>query len=137
MKEKNCKQRIGSAWRGRKGDLLDLYKRMSSDDFNKTESAAEELANYGLSLDFIVPENGRPFWAWVFGTGGPHDEIRIYGTVLGEYKVLIDRLDYVFKDWFDHAAIRVRSEKVKELICNEFVETGTLSYLAKKEGENV
>ena len=72
-------------------------------DLNHYEDYYDYINQLGLCFDFVAANtfDDQPcgYWRWQLSTGGPGDEFRIYTDVDKN----IDRVEYVFLDWFDGA----------------------------------
>ena len=68
------------------------------------EQLREEVCNYGLSFDYVAPDTfgDQPegYWRYQFSTGGPADELRLYGDHQAGRP---HKMEYWFLDWFDGA----------------------------------
>ena len=85
---------------------IEKQSARAAHDWHKDLEHYEDYYDYinqlGLSFDYVDPSaDGRPcgYWRWQLSTGGPGDEFRVFTDV---YKN-IDRVEYVFLDWFDGA----------------------------------
>ena len=99
-KQKTCKERVESHWKGRKKDLQALL--------DAEDNYTEELGyfnEYGLCLDFVEAgtfrEQREDYVRYQFSWGGPSDELRFYKN--GD-------IEYWFLDWFDGACINVTDD---------------------------
>lgn len=76
-------------------------------DLNHYEDYYDYINQLGLCFDFVAANtfDDQPcgYWRWQLSTGGPADEFRIYTDVDKN----IDRVEYVYLDWFDGAIHKV------------------------------
>lgn len=76
-------------------------------DLEHYEDYYDYVNQLGLSFDFRAADasEGRScgYWRWQLSTGGPGDEFRVYTDVDKN----IDRVEYVYLDWFDGAIHKV------------------------------
>lgn len=117
MSEPKCKERIGEHYKSRMKTIRTLWELYTKGEDNWTETDKETVYNqgtfeeFGLCFDYVAPNtfNNQPrgFFRWQLSTGGPGDEFRFYATEgFG-----LDRINYVFLDWFDGAVRRVKAGK--------------------------
>jgi len=99
---KTCEEQVQSNFESRIKDIRELWM-----------GHPDELAEYGLSMDYVKPgtfKNQKAgYWRWQLSYGGPADEFRVYGN--GE-------VEYWFLDWYDGAKIDVKG-KDKLLVIEE------------------
>jgi hypothetical protein len=126
--EKNCKQRINAELKSRIEDLTALWK-----DYQAGIEDNPEIGNiyeYGLSFDYVAPNtfNGqrRGYFRYQISWGGPSDEFRFYAEGK-DYNWTIDRIEYVFLDWFDGSKRTISGDNLKlmEEIFQWFAESGS------------
>jgi hypothetical protein len=138
--ETNCKGRINAELKGRIEDLTKLWK-----DYQEGIEDNPELGNiyeYGLSFDYVAPgtlHNRRGYFRYQLSWGGPSDEFRIYAEGK-DYKWVIDRIEYVFMDWFDGSKRTLSGEKyqlIADIFNNLFVETESAQAVFNKAIEEL
>jgi len=136
-KELTCKQRINSHLKGRIEDLTDLWK-----DYQNGIEDNPEIGNiyeYGLSFDYVEAENRkRGYFRYQLSWGGPSDEFRFYAEGK-DYKWNVDRIEYVFMDWFDGSKRTLSGDKFKlleKIFLNLFVEVGSCQAVFDKAIED-
>jgi hypothetical protein len=87
-RELKCEDRIDNELKDREEYLAGLYA-MSDEDSDEAREQINEMA-YGISTMKVT----RVIWSG----GGPADHIEIFHDEAG-----IDRIEYVYQDWFDGA----------------------------------
>lgn len=99
----SCRARWAEKKNNYTRELRALEKAMHQGG-DEGEAAWEELANFGLSFDYVAPhtfhKQPRGYWRWQLCWGGPSAEFRFFGTPL-RYEVVLDRIEFSFQDWFD------------------------------------
>ena len=78
-------------------ELFEVYDEF--DDSPEWEEAEEGINNFGLEWvheDDIDPETGYFVSRYVFGTGGPHTEARVYSDFDGDLRFV----EFVYYTWF-------------------------------------
>lgn len=110
-RDRSCEERIGGELENRVADISAL---LAIADEKATPEQLEEFASdRGLEPDEVDDEviyeamselplavGKRELWTVLLSTGGPHDEFEVtYDRESDE----VERIDYVFKDWFDGA----------------------------------
>lgn len=114
MADISCKKRWASEKNDRIKDIRKLWRLYCNGD-EVSDPDLGSFSGYGLSFDYVAPgtfENQRRgYWRWQISWGGPSDEFRFYGDLSGA----IDRIEYVFLDWFDGCARKLRG-KDEELL---------------------
>lgn len=129
---KTCKSRWAEHKNNRFADLRALLKY---DNEGQEHPELGSLNEYGLSLDYVAPGtfNGqkRGYWRYQLSWGGPSDEIRLYGEMVNDYRIAVDRITYVFQDWFDgyERKLAGRDLQTAETLVESWAECGTLSHL--------
>lgn len=125
----SCKSRINGELASRIEDLRQLWTA-----YQNGEEDIKDLGNifeYGLCFDYVAPHTfknqARGYFRYQLSYGGPSDEFRFYAE--GEsYKWNVDRVEYVFLDWFDGSK-RVLSGNnrnlLEEIFQSLFVERGS------------
>ena len=81
------------------------------------------IDDYGLSFEYVEPEDGAPFFRWLLSWGGPSDEFRFYVSPNSNKPY---RIEYRFMDWFDGASRNLtgrRFELLAEIWENYFAES--------------
>jgi hypothetical protein len=116
MKTETCADLIDEACEDRCEKITKLFLAYCDPDTADEEFYAEygdpehAWPDYGLDFEYVIPDdvNGRPYWCLLLlSTGGPHEEIRFYGDLLGEYDARFNCAVFVYKDWFDHAETEI------------------------------
>ena len=76
-------------------------------DLNHYEDYYDYINQLGLCFDFVEANtfDNQPcgYWRWQLSWGGPGDEFRVFTDVDKN----IDRVEYVYLDWFDGAIHKV------------------------------
>ena len=76
-------------------------------DLNHYEDYYDYINQLGLCFDFVEANtfDNQPcgYWRWQLSWGGPGDEFRVFTDVNKN----IDRVEYVYLDWFDGAIHKV------------------------------
>ena len=137
MTTKTCKERINGELKDRISDLRQLWEAYCNPD---TATSTEDgniiggdmdgahVYEYGLCFDYVAPEGRkRGYFRYQLSGGGPSDEFRIYAEGSG-YEWHVDRIEYVFTDWFDGAKRTLSGanyDLIEEIFLALFVETGT------------
>jgi len=130
MSKQICKQRINGELAGRVSDLRQLWTLYRNDPEATTEDGAN-FNEYGLSFDYVAPGtfNGqrRGYFRYQISWGGPSDEFRFYAEGRG-YRWTLDRVEYVFLDWFDGAKRTLSGDNLALLaeIFEDFADVGAL-----------
>jgi hypothetical protein len=71
-------------------------------DYPDEDGGVIDLGNlneYGLCFDYVEPDEGPAYFAWVLSTGGPASEFRFHCGP----SFRLHCIEYVFSDWFDSA----------------------------------
>ena len=96
-KDKSCKVRVDSAFKGRMGDIRTLY---SAEEQETKELGS--LSEYGLCIDLVkagtFDKQRADFVQYQISTGGPGEEFRVYKN--GD-------VEFWFLDWYDGACVDV------------------------------
>ena len=123
QQELKCEDRINESWENIRSHLLELrekiegnYKPELTDE--QQEEAQEEFSYYGLCFDYVeLDENGKTYdnnntgyWRYQISTGGPSEEIQYFDN---------GKIEFVFKDWFDHAEKDITGDDIAEWILVE------------------
>lgn len=135
-----CKERINGELAGRIDDLRQLWAAYAHPN---TPTATEDgniiggdmdgghIYEFGLYFDYVAPgtfrKQQRGYFRWQLSTGGPGDEFRIYAEGSG-YRWHVDRIEYVFMDWWDSAKRTLsgaRFDLLEEIFQALFVEDGS------------
>ena len=130
MAENNstCRASWGTHKNGRISDMRRMWRaQMAGEDsalYRRVSGEVGTIDAYGLSFEFIIPDDGPAYWRWVLGAGGPGDEFRFYanGPARRPY-----RISYVFIDWYDMYSCDLVGrdlELMREIWDCEFSETG-------------
>jgi len=120
-KRKTCQDLVIEKYKRRLVDLEAAFHYFSieKDSARAAHDRHEDLKHYedyydyanqlGLSFDFVDADayEGQScgYWRWQLSTGGPGDEFRIFTDV----KKNIDRIEYVYLDWFDGATHKIEN----------------------------
>lgn len=137
-----CKQR----WRSHKDSRISDLKKLiaayhegeDSALYKKVYEELGDLSDYGLCLDFVpvgtFSDQTRSYFRYQLSYGGPSDEFRFYGELLGEYKAHLEYIEYVFLDWGDGHARKLRKgdHDVLAPLFYDWAECGTLHHLMKE-----
>lgn len=85
-------QELAAEYRCERTGELDLDAMLCDDDVQEAlqEAVQESFSYYGLDLSW---SQDLGCWVYLLSTGGPHEEIRIYGNGAGR------RIVFTFKDW--------------------------------------
>lgn len=127
-REKSCKARWAEHKNSRFSDLRKLVRAYGTDAEDVPDLGS--LHEYGLSFDYVAPNTfrGQPrgYWRYQLSWGGPSDEIRFYGD--RGYRHGPERVEYVFQDWFDGYArkLRGRDEETARWLWDWFEECGSV-----------
>ena len=114
---KKCRARWAGEKRDRMSDLRKLWRAHQQDSEAEVADIGK-LYEYGLGFDYVAPGtfNGqrRGYWRWQLSWGGPSDEFRFYadGPECDPH-----RIEYVFLDWFDGHARKLRGHD-ESLLCD-------------------
>ena len=120
QKRQTCQDLVVKKYRSRLVDLqaasdyfsIEKESARAAHDWHEDLKHFEDYYDYvnqlGLSFDFVAADasEGRScgYWRWQLSTGGPGDEFRIFTDIQKK----IDRIEYVYLDWFDVASHEVR-----------------------------
>tara|TARA_R100001480_G_scaffold140830_1_gene138125 strand:- start:174 stop:674 length:501 start_codon:yes stop_codon:yes gene_type:complete len=120
-KRKTCQDLVIEKYKRRLVDLEAAFHYFSieKDSARAAHDRHEDLKHYedyydyanqlGLSFDFVDADASEGqscgYWRWQLSTGGPGDEFRIFTDV----KKNIDRIEYVYLDWFDGATHKIEN----------------------------
>jgi hypothetical protein len=124
MSDKSCSERIQGAWAGTRETLYAMlcgdheeWETYAEENGHGTQEQSEAFSEYGLSFEYIEPENGENgYFCYLMSWGGPSDELRFYVDVGGTaYKI-----EYWFKDWFDGASIDVTGDQAAKACADWF-----------------
>ena len=130
MNENTCKARIGKELKSEMETIKALWELYKQDP----EASHEDYGNFnehGLSFDYVAPGTfrgqRRGYFRYQISWGGPSDEFRFYAEGRG-YHWTLDRVEYVFLDWYDGAKRTLSGENLDIMteIFHDFMETGTL-----------
>lgn len=70
-----------------------------ADESDVHSTIAEQRYDYGLSFDFVQPEDANGYWRYQFSWGGPSTELRLYGMANGQ----LHSAEYWLLDWWGGA----------------------------------
>jgi len=101
QERKTCAELIESELADREAELVRLFNIADNcEDMAEQDDAWQSIQNmdYGLDVRKVI----RVVWSG----GGPSDEIEITCDNLGN----ILEVEYVYKDWFDGARVRVEED---------------------------
>tara|TARA_Y100001938_G_C7775895_1_gene275534 strand:+ start:132 stop:545 length:414 start_codon:yes stop_codon:yes gene_type:complete len=114
-KSEKCEDRIEDAILSR-GE--DFERFMNAED----DETIEEFYQYGLDISMVsmgtFKNMKEPYLRYQLSWGGPSEEINFYQN---------GRVEFVFKDWFDYAAIEVSHLDWIEWLRDWFVDTELLT----------
>ena len=114
-KSETCEDRIEDVIISR-GE--DFERFMNAED----DETIEEFFQYGLEVSMVsmgtFKNMEEPYLRYLLSWGGPSEEINFYQN---------GRIEFVFKDWFDYAAIEVSHLEWAEWLRNWFVDTELLT----------
>lgn len=131
---KTCADRVQPNFEERMRVLRDLWAMEDLD--SEHEEHETNIYEFGLSFDYQPAADGRRgYWAYQLSTGGPGDEFRIYGELIDEYHVSVERIEYWFLDWFDSASIELIGddfEWFEDFFNGFFVESGTAFHVRQQ-----
>ena len=96
----SCEERIADALERRVEDLREILEALESDDRERQEEAHTRAHEYGLGIDV------KRVVRWQLSWGGPSDEIEFHI----DQDNRVERIEYVFKDWWDGARTEVTGE---------------------------
>jgi hypothetical protein len=118
-------------------DLRRLWRAQQEEEDSayakRVQADLGEFDEYGLSFDYVptgtFTGQKRGYWRYQLSWGGPSDEFRFYGDLVSEYRVVLDRVEYWFMDWFDGHGRKLRGgdEALMSEIFEDFVEMGVVS----------
>ena len=129
MSELTCTQRIGKELKSEIETLKALWETYKADP----EANHPDYGNFnehGLSFDYVAPNTfkgqRRGYFRYQISWGGPSDEFRFYAEGRS-YRWTIDRIEYVFMDWYDGAKRTLTGENLALLteIFQDFADCGT------------
>lgn len=110
QRNESCKSRWALHKQGRFSDLRKLWKAYCAGQEDVTDLG--NIYDYGLSFDYVAPntfsDQKRGYWRYQLSWGGPSDEIRFYAD--SPNARTCDRIEYVFMDWFDGHARKLRGK---------------------------
>jgi len=119
QKRQTCQDLVVKKYQGRLVDLQAASDYFSIEkesaraahnwhkDLNHYEDYYDYINQLGLCFDFVEANtfDNQPcgYWRWQLSWGGPGDEFRVFTDVDKN----IDRVEYVYLDWFDGAIHKV------------------------------
>jgi hypothetical protein len=113
MKELTCSQKIKNVYNDTMEDLRNIID--GSKEWADSTDYFDDLNQYGLSYDYVSPDNGENgYKRWQLSWGGPSDEFRIYL----DYERRPYKIEYWYMDWFDGAKKELRGEDLQWFIDN-------------------
>ena len=123
-----CEDVIDDAITSRGEDFQEMIEGMESDCDEKNDDATTSFHEYGLSLQWMDQIDGEmPFLQFQLSWGGPSEEIRFYPkNVTGFFNgtdLNLSKIDFVYKDWFDHAKRDISDLKWAVWLRDYFQET--------------
>lgn len=152
--QQTCAERVTKKCTDRMADLKALYRpydceraelirflddqgvtpdsdRIEDEDYIR-ELVDEKKRDYGLCIDYVAPGTFRGqdegYWRYQFSTGGPGDELRLYGSPSGRGQYHLYRAEYWFLDWYDVASAVLSGDKLTtaQVVWEDFQEIGLL-----------
>lgn len=137
--EMKCKDRIKLELPERLEELKKIMSAYHGEAEKDSEYSEESLFEYGLSLQYVIPEKEEPaYLEYCLSYGGPADYWRFYCDASPRHALI--KAEYVFQDWFDGATheIDLYSESAQPLkeLWNFMVEVETVEAEIQKALED-
>lgn len=130
-----CKQRIKHEFAKEITTLRELWKVYTEGGPEAETEDGQKFKEYGLSFDYVAPgsfrDQKRGYFRYQISWGGPSDEFRFYT----DERLVPERIEYWFMDWFDGACVTMRQGKNFDLlneIFSDWRECGTVEYAYKQ-----